>query len=241
MRLQLWDTAGQVRERGWGEGEGEGQGQGCRPTSSLPPSCQERFRSLIPSYIRDSSAAVVVYDVTSRQSFLDTTRWIEEVGSVEGGGGAFVGSGWGVGVLAARTLFLSPPRSQVRAERGADVVIALVGNKSDLVDARQVGAGGRAGERAAGAGPTLGAPRSAPDPAPAPPAQVSVEEGDARARDAGALFCETSAKAGLNVKALFRLVAAALPGLEALASGGDLVDVNLAAAAPTPAASSCAC
>jgi len=37
IRLQLWDTAG-----------------------------QERFRSLIPSYIRDSSVAVVVYDVTSR-------------------------------------------------------------------------------------------------------------------------------------------------------------------------------
>lgn len=35
-RLQLWDTAG-----------------------------QERFRSLIPSYIRDSSVAVVVYDITS--------------------------------------------------------------------------------------------------------------------------------------------------------------------------------
>ena len=36
LRLQLWDTAG-----------------------------QERFRSLIPSYIRDSSVAVVVYDITS--------------------------------------------------------------------------------------------------------------------------------------------------------------------------------
>jgi len=40
VRLQLWDTAG-----------------------------QERFRSLIPSYIRDSSAAVVVYDVTNRVSY----------------------------------------------------------------------------------------------------------------------------------------------------------------------------
>merc|ERR1711881_417042 len=40
IRLQLWDTAG-----------------------------QERFRSLIPSYIRDSSAAVVVYDITNRVSF----------------------------------------------------------------------------------------------------------------------------------------------------------------------------
>ena len=36
VRLQIWDSAG-----------------------------QERFRSLIPSYIRDSSVAVVVYDVTS--------------------------------------------------------------------------------------------------------------------------------------------------------------------------------
>lgn len=36
VRLQLWDTAG-----------------------------QERFRSLIPSYIRDSTVAVVVYDITS--------------------------------------------------------------------------------------------------------------------------------------------------------------------------------
>uniref|UniRef100_A0A671P0N2 RAB41, member RAS oncogene family n=1 Tax=Sinocyclocheilus anshuiensis TaxID=1608454 RepID=A0A671P0N2_9TELE len=35
IRLQLWDTAG-----------------------------QERFRSLIPSYIRDSAAAVVVYDIS---------------------------------------------------------------------------------------------------------------------------------------------------------------------------------
>ena len=36
VRLQLWDTAG-----------------------------QERFRSLIPSYIRDSTVAVVVFDITS--------------------------------------------------------------------------------------------------------------------------------------------------------------------------------
>lgn len=40
VRLQLWDTAG-----------------------------QERFRSLIPSYIRDSTIAVVVYDITSEWSF----------------------------------------------------------------------------------------------------------------------------------------------------------------------------
>ena len=50
IRLQLWDTAG-----------------------------QERFHALIPSYIRDSSVAVVVYDVTNRASFQNTARWIEDV------------------------------------------------------------------------------------------------------------------------------------------------------------------
>jgi Ras-related protein Rab-6A len=50
VRLQLWDTAG-----------------------------QERFRSLIPSYIRDSSVAVVVYAVDNRNSFDKVDKWIEEV------------------------------------------------------------------------------------------------------------------------------------------------------------------
>ncbi|KAF9687638.1 hypothetical protein SADUNF_Sadunf02G0114000 [Salix dunnii] len=132
VRLQLWDTAG-----------------------------QERFRSLIPSYIRDSSVAVIVFDVASRQSFLNTSKWIEEV----------------------------------RSERGSDVIIVLVGNKTDLVDKRQ----------------------------------VSIEEGEAKARDLNVMFIETSAKAGFNIKALFRKIAAALPGMETLSSSKqeDMVDVNL--------------
>lgn len=96
VRLQLWDTAG-----------------------------QERFRSLIPSYIRDSTVAVVVYDITSiyfyynwiliffyfnfylildANSFHQTSKWIDDV----------------------------------RTERGSDVIIMLVGNKTDLSDKRQV-------------------------------------------------------------------------------------------------------
>jgi len=75
VRLQLWDTAG-----------------------------QERFRSLIPSYIRDSSVAIVVYDITNKQSFINTNKWIEDV----------------------------------RDERGNDVVVMLVGNKTDLQQDRQV-------------------------------------------------------------------------------------------------------
>ena len=46
--------------------------------------------------------AVVVYDVSNRQSFVNTARWIEEV----------------------------------RTERGSDVILVLVGNKTDLVDVR---------------------------------------------------------------------------------------------------------
>lgn len=81
------------------------------PPSSYPRSLfdrdtagQERFRSLIPSYIRDSSVAVVVYDISNRASFTNVRRWVEEV----------------------------------RAERGQDVIIAIVGNKTDLADKRCV-------------------------------------------------------------------------------------------------------
>jgi hypothetical protein len=47
---------------------------------------------------------------------------------------------------------------------------------------------------------------------------VSIEEGDAKARELNVMFIETSAKAGFNIKALFRKIAAALPGMEALNS-----------------------
>ena len=97
-------------------------------------------RSLIPSYIRDSNVAIVVYDITSKRahrddeisndemivldinSFQQTSRWIDDV----------------------------------RTERGTDVIVmlgkhfrcsmilrrrpisVLVGNKTDLADKRQV-------------------------------------------------------------------------------------------------------
>ncbi|CAN1188531.1 Ras-related protein RABH1e [Linum perenne] len=59
--------------------------------------------------------------------------------------------------------------------------------------------------------------------------QVSVEEGESKAREVNVMFIETSAKAGFNIKALFRKIAAALPGMETLSSTKqeDMVDVNL--------------
>ncbi|KAM3685624.1 hypothetical protein ACJW31_11G132800 [Castanea mollissima] len=158
VRLQLWDTDG-----------------------------QERFRSLIPSYIRDSSVAIIVYDIASmhifslcKQSFLNTSKWIEEVCT----------------------------------ERGSDVIIVLVGNKTDLVEKRQ----------------------------------VSIEEGEAKACDLNVIFNETSAKAGFNIKALFRKIAAALPRMETLSSTKqeDMIDVNLKSSNATatqsqPQSGGCAC
>eukprot|EP01080_Neovahlkampfia_damariscottae_P004056 gene4056-7345_t len=116
VRLQLWDTAG-----------------------------QERFRSLIPSYIRDSSIAIVVYDITSRKSFDNVDKWLMDI----------------------------------RSERGDDIVIMMVGNKSDLSEKRE----------------------------------VTVEDGESKARDNNCLFLETSAKRGYNIKTLFTKVASELPSL----------------------------
>ncbi|XP_033109178.1 ras-related protein Rab-6A isoform X3 [Anneissia japonica] len=150
VRLQLWDTAG-----------------------------QERFRSLIPSYIRDSTVAVVVYDITNANSFHQTSKWIDDV----------------------------------RTERGSDVIIMLVGNKTDLADKRQ----------------------------------VSIDEGEKKAKDLNVLFIETSAKSGYNVKQLFRRVAAALPGMETTEqkNPNELIDIkldpNTRSQEPQPQTGGCAC
>lgn len=44
--------------------------------------------------------------------------------------------------------------------------------------------------------------------------QISYDEGEAHAKSHNVMFVETSAKGGLNIKVLFRKVAAALPGLD---------------------------
>lgn len=43
---------------------------------------------------------------------------------------------------------------------------------------------------------------------------MSVEEGEDKANKEGIMFIESSAKAGFNIKALFRKLATALPGVE---------------------------
>jgi len=74
VKLQIWDTAG-----------------------------QERFRSVTRSYYRGAAGALLVYDITSRDSYNHISSWLTDARS------------------------LSNP----------DIVIILVGNKSDLDDERE--------------------------------------------------------------------------------------------------------
>lgn len=74
-RLELWDTAG-----------------------------QERYRSLVPMYYRGAHSAIIVYDITSRESFQSAQKWVDEL----------------------------------RLNGLPDIVIALVGNKRDLIDQRVI-------------------------------------------------------------------------------------------------------
>ena len=55
-----------------------------RQHTEFSPTFSERFRSLIPSYIRDSTVAVVVYDVTNINSFQQTNKWIDDVRTERG-------------------------------------------------------------------------------------------------------------------------------------------------------------
>ena len=54
IKLQIWDSAG-----------------------------QEKYKGLIPSYIRNSSIVFVVYDVSSKTSFNNVSSWITFIKSIE--------------------------------------------------------------------------------------------------------------------------------------------------------------
>ena len=79
----------------------------------------------------------------------------------------------------------------IRGERGNDVIIVLVGNKTDLNDRRE----------------------------------VTTTQGEDEAREHNLMFIETSAKLGHNVKALFKRIAQALPGMEA--DGGQAANQSV--------------
>ncbi|XP_020104017.1 ras-related protein Rab11D-like [Ananas comosus] len=75
IKAQIWDTAG-----------------------------QERYRAVTSAYYRGAVGALLVYDITKRQSFDHIPRWLDEL----------------------------------RSHADKNIVIMLVGNKSDLEDQRAV-------------------------------------------------------------------------------------------------------
>lgn len=75
IKLQIWDTAG-----------------------------QEAFRSITRSYYRGAAGALLVYDVTRRETFNHLTNWLEDA----------------------------------RQHSNSNMVIMLIGNKSDLDSKREV-------------------------------------------------------------------------------------------------------
>ena len=54
IKLQMWDTAG-----------------------------QEKYKGLIPSYVRNSSIVFIVYDISSKTSFDNIPKWINFIKSIE--------------------------------------------------------------------------------------------------------------------------------------------------------------
>ncbi|KAL2922822.1 Ras-related protein RABF1 [Bienertia sinuspersici] len=75
VKFEIWDTAG-----------------------------QERYAALAPLYYRGAAVAVIVYDLTSPESFTKAQYWVKEL----------------------------------QKHGSPDIVMALVGNKADLLDRREV-------------------------------------------------------------------------------------------------------
>ncbi|KAI7159814.1 ras-domain-containing protein, partial [Hortaea werneckii] len=118
MKLSLWDTAG-----------------------------QETYKSITRSYFRGASGALLVFDITRRNTFASVTSWLNDLRQI--------------------------------AED--NIVIILVGNKSDLAPSSTVTAGDAKNKR-----------------------QVTREEAEEWCRANGVLeYVETSAKSGDNVERAF--------------------------------------
>ena len=65
---------------------------------------QEKFRSLIPMYTRDANIILLVYDISSKDSFIHLPDWLQDLNNIN----------------------------------KDNVIFALVGNKSDLSEKREV-------------------------------------------------------------------------------------------------------
>ncbi|KAJ0016011.1 hypothetical protein NQD34_014301 [Periophthalmus magnuspinnatus] len=147
VKFEIWDTAG-----------------------------QERYHSLAPMYYRGAQAAIVVFDITSAESFSRAKTWVMEL----------------------------------QRQASPNIVIALAGNKADMVNKRAV------------------------------ESQVSLntymltlfyhnvhsnifcsQEAQEYADDNRLLFMETSAKTAMNVNEIFMAIAKKLPKSDPQAGVGQ--------------------
>ncbi|KAJ2587619.1 hypothetical protein EV177_009565, partial [Coemansia sp. RSA 1804] len=86
-RLQLWDSAG-----------------------------QERFRAMTQMYYRGANAVILVYDITSEESFKDVDTWVQVL------------------FLVGNKLDLSPEKRQVDYDRAREYIKTVTGDETALLE-----------------------------------------------------------------------------------------------------------
>ncbi|GBP34342.1 Ras-related protein Rab-21 [Eumeta japonica] len=106
VKLQVWDTAG-----------------------------QERFRSMAPMYYRNANAALLVYDITSLQSYHAIKGWVRELKRY----------GDQTRCINAWNLHRIAKAAHLSSNVSEPLVLCVVGNKSDLEEERAVPAAEAAG------------------------------------------------------------------------------------------------
>ncbi|KAJ1887490.1 hypothetical protein GGF37_001698 [Kickxella alabastrina] len=97
-RLQLWDSAG-----------------------------QERFRAMTQMYYRGANAVILVYDITSEDSFRDVDTWVQELKKN-------VDMEQTVLFLVGNKLDLAPGKRKVEYTRARDYIKKITGDETALLE-----------------------------------------------------------------------------------------------------------